>query len=107
MALGLYRIGGLYIINTFNVIDSINYTNPFKPLVNSMVDIKPYQIVIKIQTNNPVEDYFSMQDALLRILQNIDINGLDSAMPIYYYVELLRNFTISDNNQIEGFLNNL
>jgi hypothetical protein len=69
-----------------------------------MVNIRPTEIIVRIPTPNPVEDLFSFQNALLAMIQHVDPLQLESSQaPLYFYMELLRNF-LPDANQWQMLL---
>ena len=65
-----------------------------------MIELRPYQIVITIRSQNPVEDLFSFQQALMSILQTVDPVQLTSPdAPLFFYVELLKSILPDDQQQ--------
>jgi len=69
-----------------------------------MVHIRPTEIIVTISTRNPVEDLFCFQNALMAMIQHVDPVQLGGSQdPLYFYVELLRNF-LPDERQWKTFL---
>jgi hypothetical protein len=65
-----------------------------------MIELRPSEILITIQSQNPVEDLFSIQQSLMTVLQTIDPTQLTNPdAPLFFYVELLKSVLPNDHQQ--------